>query len=477
MNFTKNIYIRFLAFYAFIVFMNYFMPGIVRVLFFTSLLFFFFRSKDDVFWIALFFLLQNAPAFLFNSIDPVYNLNFYKIPASDRNISFYELTTVVIFLKALRNKQDYKINKIFIMLFLYAIFLFFLSFAFGISGTKVLRTIRFLIPFSLFWSLPALLLTKERFLEVFNYFLVFSVVVFLLQLYMFATGQHFFMLLGGQFEQRYEDLNDKVFNTEQDLLRPLYSTHILFLNIITGLYYFITSSRQKPKFLAVFFTISFLGLIITGTRGYSISIIVMILLFIVFFSYKIQTISKYLGFAVIGIALLFFIPSVRNQISFAVDRLLTIELFAEGDITAGGTAQRFDKYMPAVMGKVSESPVIGFGFSNEFYSNSNCHVAIPNTLLNGGIIGLLIFIIFISYFYYKSLYLYKNFNSVYIIIAIGLTGFMIVHIFSFAVFSFLLAQSNYACFVLFLVFSDILLRERRPFVIPDPSVRIITHTY
>jgi hypothetical protein len=192
MNFTKNIYIQFLAFYAFIVFMNYFMPGIVRVIFFTSLLFFFFRSKNNAFWIALFFLIQYAPAYLFNPIDPVYNLNFYQIPGSDRSISFTELTTVVIFFKALMNKENYRINKIFLMLFFYALFLLFLSFAFGISGFKVLRTIRFLIPFSLFWSLPALLLTREKFLEIFNYFLVFSVVVFLLQLYMFATGQHFF---------------------------------------------------------------------------------------------------------------------------------------------------------------------------------------------------------------------------------------------------------------------------------------------
>jgi hypothetical protein len=460
LTYTSNKYVRLLVFYFLVIFMNYFTPEIIRVVFFTSLLYFFFRSKDDPFWIALFFLIVNAPGYLFNPIDPLFNLNFYKIPGSDRNISFNELTIIVIFLKAFNAKSHYRINKIFLMVIYFAVFLFFLSFAFGISGTKILRTIRFIIPFSLFWSLPALLLTKEKFLEVFNYFLIFSVVVFLLQLYMFISGKHFFMLLGGQFEQRYEDLNDKIFNSEDDLVRPLYSTHILFLNIITGIYYFITSSRQKPRFLMAYFTLSFIGLIITGTRGYSFGIIAMIMLFIVLFPYKVQTITKYLIFGILGIFLLFLLPSVEKQVSFAVDRLLTVRQFAEGDITAGGTAQRFDKYMPVVMKKVEESPVIGFGFSNEFYSKTNCHVAIPNTLLNGGIIGLIIFLILIFYFYFRSIYLFKNLNPAYIIIAIGLTGFLIVHIFSFAVFSFLLAQSNYICFVLFLVFSDVLLRER-----------------
>jgi hypothetical protein len=459
MNLTRNVYFQFLAFYVFVVFMNYFMPGIVRILFFTSLLFFFFRSRDNAFWIALFFLIQYAPAYLFNPIDTLYNLNFYKIPGSDRNVSFTELTIVIIFFKALKNRINFKVNRVFLMLIFFSIFLFFLSFAFGISGTKILRTIRFIIPFSLFWSLPALLLTKERFLEIFNYFLIFSVIIFLLQLYMFATGRHFFMLLGGQFQQRFSDLNDIVYNAEDDLLRPLYSTHILFLNIITGLYYFLTNSSQKPKFLSVYLTLSFIGLVITGTRGYSIGAIIMILLFVLLSPHKIKTISKYLVFAVVGLSILLIIPSVNSQMSKAIDRLMTVKLLAEGDITAGGTAQRFDKYTPAVMKIVKDSPLIGFGFSNVFYSYTNAHVAMPNILLSSGILGLLIFLIFIFYFYYRSLYLFKHLHQVYIIISIGLTGFLIIHIFSFAVFSFLLGQANYACFVLFMCFSDAMFRD------------------
>jgi hypothetical protein len=462
MDFTKNIYFRFIGFYFLVIFMNYFMPGFIRIIFFTSLLIFFYKSKDDVFWIAMFFVIQYAPGYLFNGIDAIYNLNFYRIPGSDRNISFIELSTVVIFIKALRSKVPFYMNRIFLLIFLYAVFLFFLSFAFGISTTKVLRTIRFLFPYSLFWSLPALLLTKEKFLAVFNYFLVFSVVVFLMQLYMFVRGQHFFSLLGGQFIEKYDDSNDLVLNYEQDLIRPLYSTHILFLNIIAGLYYFIVQSDQKPKLLALYVSLSFIGLIITGTRGYSIGAVSMFLLFVLLLPQKVRAISRYVAFGIIGLFLLLLLPTVNRQMTLAVDRLMTVTKLAEGDITAGGTSQRFDRYMPMVMEKFSESPVVGFGFSNEFFSNTNSHVAIPNILLNGGILGLIVFIIFIFYFYYRSFYMYFHGFQVNIIIAIGLSGFLIIHVFSFAVFSFLLGQANYSCFVLFLVFADILLRQRYP---------------
>jgi hypothetical protein len=460
MNLYRNKYIRFFAFYGLIIFMNYFMPQFIRIIFFTSLLFFFYRSRENSFWIALFFLIQYAPAFLFNTLDPVYNLDFYKIPGSDRNISFIELSILVVFLKALRDKASFKINRIFLLIFIYAIFLFFLSFAFGISSTKVLRAIRFLFPYTLFWSLPALLLTKETLLEVFNYFLVFSVFVFLLQVYLFIRGQHFCVLLGGQFSRNYEGLNEIVFNSEQDLIRPLYSTHILFLNIITSCYYLITRSKQKPKLLSVYLSLSLIGLIITGTRGYSIGAVVMILLFILFLYTESKTIVKYLTLVLIVLFMMLLMPTVNKQMSLAFERILTVTQFAEGDITAGGTSQRFDKYMPKVMNKFTENPIVGLGFSDQFFSNTNAHVAIPNILLNGGIIGLFVFIFLILYFYYRAFYFFLHGLPIYIIVVIGLTGFLIVHIFSFAVFSFLLGQSNYMCFVLFLIFSDILLRDQ-----------------
>jgi len=460
MNFTKNKYFKFFGLYCVIILVNYFTPGIVRVIFFSSLLIVFYKSKQNAFWIALFFVIQYAPGYLFNNIDAIYNLNFYRVPGSDRNISFNELSIVIMFLKALTSKEHYKINKIFLLLIFYSIFLFAISFAFGVTTTKILRTIRFLIPYTLFWSLPVLLLKEEKFLDIFNYFLIFSIVVFAMQIYMFVSGKHFFTLLGGRFEQRFDVANDLIFDSEHDLVRPLYSTHILFLNIIIGLYYFISNSNQKPKYLIVYVALSLISLIITGTRGYSIGAIAMIFIYFIILPKRLKTISKYLMFFLIGLFVILLIPQVNKQMSLAIDRIMTVTKFAEGDITAGGTSQRFNRYMPMVMNKFTESPIIGFGFSDDFYANTNAHVAIPNTLLNGGIVGLILFLAFLFYFYFRSTYWYLHIDQKYIIIVIGLTGFLIVHIFSFAIFSYLLGQANYFCFVLFLVFADILYRQK-----------------
>lgn len=458
-DFLRNSYFQLISLYVFLIVINYFTPQILRVLVFTSLLILIYKSKDDAFWIALIWLIQMAPAFLFHFSDPNFNLEFYRIPASDRNLSFIELAHVTLLLKAIMRRTKYVINPAFLLIIAFSIFLFIYSFALGIGAQKILRTIRFLMPFSLLWSIPVLLKTKENYYQVFFYFLRFSLIVVILQLFLFITGKHFFSILGGQFSGYNEYMNEKVFDVEQDLIRPLYSTQILLINIISSIYFLLINYNNKPRLFAVYFALSFFGLIISGTRGYTIGSVVMIIMFMFLSPKRLLLNIKYILVAIAFIIVIVSTPVFKNQMSMAFDRIMTTESFIEGDITAGGTVQRFTKYLPDVMERFKESPILGWGFSNVFYTETNAHVAIANTLLNGGIIGLLVFILFILYFYFKSYLKYINRkNPAYLIIIIGLTGFLIIHSFSFAVFSFLIGQCNYACFLLFLSFSDIILR-------------------
>jgi hypothetical protein len=71
-----------------------------------------------------------------------------------------------------------------------------------------------------------------------------------------------------------------------------------------------------------------------------------------------------------------------------------VEEISKGDLSAGGTDARLAEYSPAVLAKFYESPIIGWGFSNEFSDNTNGHVGNQAMLLNSGLIGYLLFIYF-----------------------------------------------------------------------------------
>jgi hypothetical protein len=97
------------------------------------------------------------------------------------------------------------------------------------------------------------------------------------------------------------------------------------------------------------------------------------------------------------IAIISQVSVIKNQILNAWNRLSTLEKVAEGDISAGGTASRFDERAPRVMQGFKESTILsGAGFSKLYYEYADGHVGYHNMLLNAGIIGMLLFFILIA---------------------------------------------------------------------------------
>jgi hypothetical protein len=88
-----------------------------------------------------------------------------------------------------------------------------------------------------------------------------------------------------------------------------------------------------------------------------------------------------------------FYPSIINQISLSFERLKTIEYFLKGDLTAGGTLSRITVRGPRLMALFRERPLLGFGFSIDFFKNWDMHLGNQAILFQGGIIGYLIWMI------------------------------------------------------------------------------------
>ena len=99
---------------------------------------------------------------------------------------------------------------------------------------------------------------------------------------------------------------------------------------------------------------------------------------------------------IVLISIVLTIPKINLQILQVVERTLTMEDLAKGDLTAGGSLSRLTERGPRVMKKFYEQPVLGYGFSEEYYKFLDGHVGNQSLLLNGGIIGFII----ISYFHF-----------------------------------------------------------------------------
>lgn len=455
----QNHYGLFILFYIFTILINYYTPAPVRVSYFLALLVFFYRSANNPFWIAFFLCLIYAPGYLFHNTDPNYGLPVFGFSGLGRDVGYDEVIVIVCFLKALMQKRRVRFEKGFIAIIVFSLFLFLVSFFWGISDLKIFRTIRFLVPYTLLWSLPNLLYNVRNMKTLFNYFLIFTIPIFVCQLYVFLFGKHIMFLLGGSFGILDERLNDMTFDSSFDLIRPLYSTHLLLLNVFYSLF-LLLENRQKNRHVPLLLSISFLSFLVTGTRGYVIAASAMIGLFFIMNIRRLKLNLNYVFATVCLILLIVFTPVLSSQLQLSLDRVFTIQAVLEGDKTANGTLKRLTERQPRVMAKAEESLLVGFGFSDEYYLYKDGHVANATLLLNGGMTGVAVFIFFILYLFKRSVdvYFFSGRREVLAVI-IGISGFLIVHSTSYMVFSFLIGGGNFFAFLILLSFANILFND------------------
>lgn len=457
----KNNYFSFFFLFVSAIVVNYYTPTVLRTTYFIILLVSYYFSKNTSYWFAFFYCIIYAPGYLFNIADENHCLPFFGLPMLGKDIAFIEILVIVTLVKSIKFSNHTKINKSFFILIAFSLVLLIVTAIFESSSTKIARTIRFLIPYSLLWSIPRLI-DKRGMLIVFKYFLAFTIPIILCQLYVISNGQHLMFLLGGSFSGNKELLNDLNFDANNDLIRPSYSTHLLLINVFFCCYNFLTKEKSQNKYNLFFLVLTLISFTMTGTRGYflgSVSIIFICILI----DYKALAINSLkILFVILSFLCLLTVPKIGTQLSLALERISTLQSLANGDATAGGTLIRLTERLPKVMEKVNDSPILGYGFSDIYYKNADGHVANATLLLNGGIIGLIVFIVFIVSIMdkiYKS-YLFSG-RREFLAVNAGLIGFIVVHSTSYMVFSYLFGQPNYLCFTLLLCFANIVIEETK----------------
>jgi hypothetical protein len=363
--------------------MHYFAPRIITVLFFFGTLIAYFKSDDEAFWLAYFLVLSDGFFSLLGSWEAVLSV-IPGLPAIEV-VQFYILLTI---LKAWKRKDapplffSLQIRVIFI----YIIFLVIQGQVIGLSNSLNVqfRIVRYILPLLLFYSIPKLITTEKQFKEILTYLFPIAFVVLATQLFSISMGMAPAQFLG------FGSGDNEIFEVSEDrTYRGFYNFCIVIITLFGALYFLATKNHNfKPLYLSAVVLANFLSAFLSATRGWILGFsLIIILYFVLVGSFKLkQFVTTAIALSVLIFAMTL-IPSVQVQVNNAFNRLLTLESMADGDMTAGGTLLRINERGPRVMKKWRESPITGFGFSDDFFRFSDIHVANQNILLHSGIIG------------------------------------------------------------------------------------------
>lgn len=365
-----------------LVFIVYFTSPLFSFIYQVILLILFFRTEKNYLWLALVIISLAEPGSLFIITDKAHSFSLLQNTPLGL-LYFWMVFSLVAVVKTYRKPVEYPffLNGIVIAMLLYIVVLLI---AFGYYK---LTFISGLFAWTFIYTLPRLIRNIKEFEKFFN--LIFAFVYFVLatQILFLLFGKELNVFLGGIPNQ---SLNANTVEEVSVALRPTSGLNISLLGVMGSAFFLVYKKASISRnYLLVTLSASLLSILLSGTRGWMIAAVIIVLSLLVGQnSKKVFALIPRMIIPLILLILLFrFIPLLNRQVDMVFQRFDTIELLMEGDKTAGGTLNRIDERGPVVMKKFWESPVLGFGFGSEGNKFNDNHVGNQNMLLKSGIIG------------------------------------------------------------------------------------------
>ena len=425
-------YFRFLFLVVLTVLVTYYTPAISSSVWYILLLVIYFRSRDEAFWLAFFFVTTDG----FMGFLGIYTTVIKVIPGlpAIEIAQFYIILTLIKVLLT-KNRASLFYGNWMLVLLLYFLFLLLFGILNGLNNeiNIYFRVMKMTLPLLLFSTIPRLLKTLKDYENLFGYFFLILALAFIAQLNTLFTG----------FDptKYFQPLADPDLGMENEIevgrnFRVIYNPAITLISLFGAMYFLVLKNLKtfKDSYLYLVIVLSFGMAFLSATRGYILSFGVIIILFFIFVQ-KLN-VKQVILFSVFFIGLLVIGLSnkkVSTQMQFSIDRLLTLSSLAEGDISAEGTLIRLNERGPRVMKAWSESPVLGTGFSNQYFEYTDGHVGNQNILMHAGIIGFALITGFIFYFMSKMLRSYISassnnaFSATFLVFIIFLVGWILIH--------------------------------------------------
>lgn len=365
----------------------YYLPAVINRIVFLGILFAAYRTKTDYVYFAWFFLINNAPGRLFaaGGVDDVRIPLYPLVPGI--SLSFQDLFLILYVIKYLSIKRHSKFifHKEFLYFLAFGFIVVLYSFLLGMNADSMILNFRALIPWSLVFIVPAYFKSKEIVVRVSVFIFPVVFLAFISLVYSYTTGNYLDYFLRG------EEFRSLAVEDTGPASRSYSAFLVSFFAIVQAFYYYFNQHlRVNRNYLVFILLFGVLSILFTATRGWIIAIVFLLTgaLVLLITSRLLTRVSRLIALSIIIIVVISTqIPILKKQFRKSYERFATLENLVEGDLTAGRTLSRLDVRGPRVMTKFWESPVFGWGFSDEYNKSQDSHVGNQNLLLSVGILG------------------------------------------------------------------------------------------
>lgn len=468
-SFFSNDIIKILLLFFTAIIARYYFSHILGNLFFYALLVIFYQSKNNYFWIAFFFILFNPPGYLFANYSLSYSLPKFLL-YGNVTLFYYHLFFLVATYKAIRlNKIKinlfYKKGLFYLLIYLFILIIF--TVVYDGKVTRIFGIVLMTLPLSSFYFVPKLINLEEQYVKLFKIIFAYSFILFFAQLWDLIIMVPIAAFLGetkfGVFAEGNDISQDNISSLLIKSTRSsIYGVNLSLISFIAGLYFLSLKKKYFNKnYLVLVVTTITLSFIMTGTRGWMISLFFILICFVFI---NISNPSIFFKLVILPVLIIFIAFQTSEKVEQFVisgfERLETIVLIIDGDNTAGGTLSRLNERGPRVMKKFKESPIVGFGWTDTYREYKDEHVGNQTMLLNAGIIGYMLFMYLFFQFNYKLFYLYKitSNKNIYrkasLVFIISFLGMFILHSSSGMMFGYALGDGKTLMLALFFSFAD-----------------------
>jgi hypothetical protein len=397
------------------IYMVYLAPLGIDKLFCAILFVLFWYSKSNYFWFAFFLIVSSFPAGLFTETTglatrrlPIYS------PVPLVSFSVMDLFLIIAFVKALLRGKKIMIVDVFkIKKIVYIIpYILVISFFYGFTLKLFLnQTIRGLFFYTLLYSLPALISNKKELYKFMLMFFPFVFIEIIAQLYIIRTGNEFASLFN-------PGTGSELYNSMTGDIRAIPTGYIVMrLAFVFAFVLLECKDVMVPRIyllLIILFSIS--SVIIAATRS---AIIMLIFIFISYFVFVAKrkpniVIQVFITGAII--VMLLDITNVFNLnhiLDSSYNRFIGAVKVEEGTVKAADSFEnRVSNRLPVLLDAIKGSVFVGYGFSDNYFIFYDGHLGgVLIGLLQVGIFGYLVYIVFITNIFRKCFFYIRKFSD------------------------------------------------------------------
>ena len=322
----------------------YELPNILRAIVFLGIVVAFIFSRNSTApWVIYFFFILSSPATLFYAEE-----SWFLLLTPTVGVDYSFIISIGFLLKAYLN--NYRISYRFIdernIFFLYILVLVVTGILWGGSSiANIFLTLKILPNVLMILFLPVITDLERDELRMKKIIYVLITVLFIIQSYEIIIGRSIF------------DSVNNFFQRGKDLFRNISGTYLAFFALILTLSEILTIKQNKTsRGSVIIFIFSVLLIVNTGARGWMVAVAAVISASLLVVIKRRKIFIGIASIAFIVLIILFLPEKYTNNIYRSFDRLSTVSLILEGDISAGGTATRLTERGPRVMQKFKESP-------------------------------------------------------------------------------------------------------------------------